>query len=234
MVSVENATLARLSRDGLDFEILVDPDLALRFRKGEQVSIENVLASQSVFSDAKKGDRVPAESLEKVFNTTDVFTIAASIIKHGELQLTTEQRRHFVAEKKKQIANMISRQGMDPKTKMPHPAARIMNAMEQAKVSVDPFRPARDQLNAVLSRIQPVLPISLEMIEIALKVPIEQAGKASSEVRKIAPVKSEEWKSDSWFAVVEIPAGMQSEIYETLNRLTAGRVEVKILKEHKI
>ncbi|MBN2330505.1 MAG: ribosome assembly factor SBDS, partial [Candidatus Aenigmarchaeota archaeon] len=194
----------------------------------------NVLAAQGVFSDAKKGDRVPDEKLEHVFKTTDVLTIAASIIKHGELQLTTEQRRHFIEEKKKQIADMISRQGMDPKTKMPHPPNRILNAMEQARVRIDPFRPARDQLHAVLTEIQPVIPISLELIDIALKVPMELAGKASSEVRKIAPVKSEEWRSDSWFAVMQIPAGMQSEIYETLNRLTAGRAEVKILKEHKL
>lgn len=234
MVSVENATLARLSRDGKEFEILVDPDLALRFRKGEDISIENVLAAQDVFSDAKKGDRIPAESLEHVFKTTDIFTIAASIIKHGELQLTTEQRRHFVEEKKKRIANIISKQGMDPKTKLPHPPNRIMNAMEQARVSVDPFRPAKDQVNAALTKIQEVLPISLELIDIAIRVPIELAGKASSEVRKIAPVKSEEWKNDSWFAIMQIPAGMQSEIYETLNHITAGRVEVKILKEHKL
>lgn len=234
MVFVENATLARLSRDGKEFEILVDPDLALRFRKGDDVSIENVLAAQDVFSDAKKGERIPTEDLEHVFKTTDIFTIAASIIKHGELQLTTEQRRHFVDEKKKRIANIISKQGMDPKTKLPHPPNRIMNAMEQARVSVDPFRPAKDQVNAALAKIQEVLPISLELIDIALRVPIELAGKACSEVRKIAPVKSEEWKNDSWFAIMQIPAGMQSEIYETLNHITAGRVEVKILKEHKL
>ena len=53
-------------------------------------------------------------------------------------------------------------------------------------------------------------------------------------MRKIAPVKSEEWKNDAWIAVLEIPAGMQADIYESLNKLTAGRVEVKIVKEYKI
>jgi len=234
MVSVEQATLARLSRDGLAFEILVDPDLALRFRKGEDVSIENVLAVQEIYSDAKKGDRVSAENLQRVFHTTDIFTIAKGIIKHGELQLTTEQRRHFVLDKKRQIANIISRQGMDPKTKTPHPPNRILNAMEQVHVNVDPFRSAKEQVNGVLSKIQSVIPISLESVEIAIRVPIEHAGKASSEVRKIAPIKNEEWKSDAWIALLEIPAGMQSEIYDSLNKLTGGSVEVKILKEHKI
>ncbi len=234
MISVEDATIARLSRDGHSFEILVDPDLALRFSKGENVSIEDTLASREIFSDARKGERAAEDDLKKVFHTTDISTVASSIIKHGNLQLTTEQRRRFVAEKRLQIANIISKQGMDPKTKLPHPPNRIMNAMEQAKVNVDPFKPANEQVNDVLSKIQAVIPISLERIEIAIRVPIEYAGKASSNIRKIAPVKSEEWKSDAWMAVIEIPAGMQADIYDSLNKLTSGKVEVKIVNGHKI
>jgi ribosome maturation protein SDO1 len=124
MVSVEDATIARMTRDGLHFEVLVDPDLALRYRKGENVSIENVLASQFIYSDSKKGEKVPDDDLQKVFHTQDIFVITSSILKHGELQLTTEQRRKFTEEKRKQIADIISKQGMDPKTRMQGPRSR--------------------------------------------------------------------------------------------------------------
>jgi ribosome maturation protein SDO1 len=234
MVSVEDATTARMTRDGLHFEILVDPDLALRYRHGEDQGIEGILAAQFVYSDAAKGEKVSGEDLKRVFRTQDIFAIAASILRHGELQLTTEQRRHFAEDKRKQIADIISRQGMDPKTRLPHPPHRIMNAMEQAKVQIDPFREAKDQLNDVLKRVQEVLPVSLERVEVAIRVPMSYAGKASSVVRSMAPVKGEEWRSDAWMAVIEIPAGMQSEIYDKLNSITGGTVETKILKEHKV
>jgi ribosome maturation protein SDO1 len=234
MVSIEDATLARLSKDGNIFEILVDPDLALKLRKGGDVGIENVLASQEIFSDAKKGDRVSGEDLQKTFHSMDIFKISESIIKHGELQITTEQRNRFAVEKKKAIADIISKQGMDPRTKTPHPPQRILNAMEQAKVNVDPFKPARNQVNEVLKKIQEIIPISLERIEIAVRVPIKLAGKVSSEIRNIALVKKEEWKSEAWIALIEIPAGMQSDVYDSLNKLTSGEVEVKIVNEHKI
>jgi ribosome maturation protein SDO1 len=100
MVSVDDATIARLSKGDAHFEILVDPDLALRFRKGESMNIENILAAQDIFSDAKKGERASEEDLKKVFGKADVFTMAASVIRHGELQLTTEQRRRFTEEEK--------------------------------------------------------------------------------------------------------------------------------------
>ncbi len=234
MVSVEDATTARMTKDGIHFEILADPDLALRFRKGENIGIENILASQFVYSDARKGEKVSGEDLHKVFRTHDIYAIAASILKHGELLLTTEQRRKFTEEKRKKIADMISKQGIDPKSKLPHPPQRILNAMEQAKVQIDPFRDAREQINAVLPKLQEVLPISLERIEVAIRVPMNYAGKASSAVRSLAPIRSEEWRSDAWMAVIEIPAGMQSEIYDKLNSLTGGTVETKILKEHKV
>jgi ribosome maturation protein SDO1 len=235
MVSLEDATIARLAKGGVTFEIMVDPDLALRYRKGEHtLDMEEVLASQNVFLDARRGERAAEKDIEKAFGKADLFSVAAAIITHGDLQLTTEQRRRFTEEKRKKIADIISRQGMDPKTKLPHPPQRIMNAMEEAHVHIDPFRPAEDQIKDVLAKIQAVIPIAMERLEVAIKVPMSHAGKASSMIREIAPVKSEEWRSDSWVAVIEIPAGMQADIYNRLNRLTGGSVEVKIIKEIKV
>ena len=156
--------------------------------------------------------------------------MAELIIKQGDLQLTTEQKRKLVEEKKKQIADLISKHGIDPKTKLPHPPTRILNAMEQAHANIDPIKPAKDQMEGVLTKIQGIIPISIERVEIAIKIPIKYAGKASSLLRNMAPVKSEEWGAQYWFALIEIPAGMQSDIYDKLNELTAGEVEVKIVK----
>lgn len=231
MVSIDKAVIAKINREGIDFEILVDPDMALEFRKGKPVSIENMLAVREVFSDAKKGDRVSDEDLQKGFGTGDIEKIAEIILKNGDIQLTTEQRRKLVEEKRLQIANIISKQGIDPKSRLPHPPQRIMNAMDEAKVNVDPFKPADKQVEEVLNKISSVIAISVERIEIAIKIPMEHAGKASSVLRQIAPIKNEEWKGDGYYALMEIPAGMQAEIYNKLNDLTHGNVDVKVIKK---
>ncbi|MEM5872233.1 MAG: ribosome assembly factor SBDS [Candidatus Aenigmatarchaeota archaeon] len=234
MVSVEDAVIARISKGGMSFEILVDPDKAFEFKKGKEIDIDSILAVKEIFKDARKGERHSSEDLRKVFNTTNFWDVAKIILKEGDLQFTTEQRHRLVEERKKEIATIISRQGMDPKTKLPHPVTRILNAMEEAKVSIDPFKSAKDQVKYVLDKIQEVLPISLEKIEVAIRVPIEYAGKANAIVREITTVKKEEWTSDYWIALIEIPAGIQADVYEKLNKLTSGKVEVKIIKEHKI
>ena len=231
MVSVDNAVVARIERSGIRFEIMVDPDLALDYKKGKDTSIENILAVREVFKDAGKGERASDNELQKGFHTTEVFRISGEIIRHGDVQITTEHRRKLVEEKEKQIANIISRQGIDPKTGLPHPAQRILNAMAEVHVHVDPFRRSADQVEAVLERIESIIPISMERIEVELRIPLQFAGKASSIIRGIAPVKKEEWKTQSWVAVIDIPAGMQSDVYNKLNELTSGQVETKIIRK---
>jgi len=160
--------------------------------------------------------------------------VAEAIVKDGEIQLTTEQKHNMREEKRKQIADIISKQGIDPKTKTPHPPQRILNAMEQAHVNIDPFKPAKEQVEIVLEKIREIIPISMERLEIAVKVPIKFAGKASSIIRQMASVLKEEWKSDCWIVMIEIPAGMQADVYGRLNELTSGQVEVKIVKEKQV
>lgn len=234
MIPLEKAVIARLNKNGIEFEILVDPDMALEFKKGKNIALENILAVPEIFKDAKKGERVSENDLLKCFHTKNIWDVVSEIIKKGEIQLTTEQKRRFIEEKKKEIADIISKQTINPQTKLPHPPSRILHAMEESHVNIDPFRPAKDQIEMVVSKIQSILPVSMERLEIAVRIPIEYAGKASSIIRNTVKIKNEEWKTDAWICLIDIPAGMQSEIYQRLNELTKGKVEVKILKEKPV
>jgi ribosome maturation protein SDO1 len=231
MVSVEDAVVARINKDNLHFEILVDSDLALEFRRGKDISLDNILAVREVFKDAGRGERASEEDLQKSFHTTDVYRIAEEVIKHGDVQITTEHRRKLTEEKRKQVADAISKQAVDPKTSLPHPPQRILNAMDEAKVQIDPFKRATEQVEPTIEKIQEILPISMERVVVELRVPLQFAGKASSVIRGLAPLKKEEWKSDAWVALIEIPAGMQSEVFGRLNELTSGQAETRVAKK---
>ncbi|MDD1647299.1 MAG: ribosome assembly factor SBDS, partial [Methanomicrobiales archaeon] len=80
MIPLDRAVVARLESHGERFELLVDPDLAVRIRHGEKVDIEEAVAAIYVFENASRGEKSPDESLEKVFQTTDFPTIAERII----------------------------------------------------------------------------------------------------------------------------------------------------------
>lgn len=229
MTAIENTILARLEKAGDKFELIVDSKLAYEYKTGAKKDLNNVLVSEEVFKDARKGDRQTSTALQKAFGTTDVFKIAEIIFRDGEVQLTTDQRRKLLEEKRLKVINWIARNCVNPRDKLPHPPQRIESAMEQAKVHVDAFKPAEEQVAAIIDKIREIIPISLEKVRVAIKVPALHAAKAYGTIKEYG-IQREEWANDgSLMCVVEIPAGVQSELYERLNRLTSGQIQTKVL-----
>ncbi|MCQ6962870.1 ribosome assembly factor SBDS [Methanolobus chelungpuianus] len=230
MVSLDESVIARLKKGKHQFEVYVDPDGAFAFRRGEKINIEDIIAVESVFSDAGQGDHVSESELESAFGTTDIMEVAKNIILHGELQLTKEQRKHILEEKTRQIITVIAQNAINPQTMTPHPPARIEKAMEEAKVHIDLYKSVEEQVNIVMKAIRPIIPIRFEEINIAVKVPGEYAAKSYGEISKFATLVRNEWQGDgSWVAVVKMPAGMQNDFYSLINHLTKGDAETKIL-----
>jgi len=100
MISLDEAVTARLESHGQRFEVLVEPDAALEISRDEfEGDLTEVIAAEDVFEDASSGDRPPEESLEEVFGTTDPLEIIPEVVKQGEIQITSEQRREMQEEK---------------------------------------------------------------------------------------------------------------------------------------
>jgi len=222
--------VARLEIKGHKFEVLVVPDLALKVKEGKNVDMREVLVGEIVYKDARKGLKASEELIKKIFGTTDPYTVAKEIIKRGELQLTAEQRRRMIEQKKKQIIAFISRNAIDPKTGLPHPPSRIEKAMEEAKVGVDPYKDVESQALQIVKAISRILPIKIAKALMQVKIPPKYSGKAYSQLQRLGEVKKTQWLSDgSLYAEIEIPAGLQQEFIDKINAITKGEAEVKVL-----
>ncbi len=230
-VDVDKAVVCRLKRSGQKFEILVDSKKALEFKKGAKIELNDILAYPSIYKDVSSTDVVAEKNLQKVFGTTDVTKVSEKILRDGELQLTTEQRREMVEQKQKQIAEIISKRGINPQTKSPHPMQRITNAMEKAGIKVDPFRDAELQVDAVVKALKVLLPISFQRVTIAIRVQPQYAGRVYSILKGIGTINKEQWLNDGSLHVeIEILAGMQEDLFDKMAKLTHGNFESKIIK----
>lgn len=230
MISLDDSVVARYKKGGKQFEVFVDPDGALDLKRGEDINIEDIIAVESVFEDANKGNLASESDIQEVFGTDDVYEIIYDIIKHGDIQLTKEQRKRMLDEKRKQIVSVISQNAINPQTKTPHPPSRIESAMSEAKVHIDLLKSVDEQVNSVLKAIRPIIPIRFEEVEVAVKIPASYAAKSYGEITRFGTLEKEEWQNDgSWVAVVKIPAGMQNDFYSLVNRLTKGEAETKLL-----
>ena len=232
MVDVNNAIIARLKKEGNSFEILVDCDKAIEFRKGNLDSLNDVLATNEIFSDVKQGERASEEDIRKAFHTIDTKEIATTIIKKGEVQLTTEHKNKLRDVKRKQIASLIHRNAIDPKSGLPHPLARIENAMEEARVRVDEFKDAEEQVQDVINKLRVQIPLKIETRELEVRIPSQNAGAAYGNVKRKSKILREEWLDNGDLKLfLEIPAGVQEELENELSKMTKGNYELKILKK---
>ena len=227
----DKLTTVRLTIDGEHFEILVRPDPALNHKLGRRVELSQVVAMDEVYSDSSKGLRVSVEKFQKYFNTTDIFKVEQEILKKGELLLTTEQRRTLVEEKKKQIVTLIARNYIDPKTGLPHPPLRIEQAMQEIRVSIEPFRTAEEQSKEVVEALRRVLPLKSERIKLVVKVPPQFAAQSLGVLKSHAEIKKDEWGADGGLtALVEIPAGMHPKLLDRLGAVSKGSAQATLLR----
>ncbi len=226
----EHINTARLKKGSDVFEIVIDPEKAVAARHGK-ADIRDALRVQKVFSDAKKGMLASEQRMQAVFGTADALEVAKKIISDGNIQVTAEYRQKLLEQKRLQVVDFIRRNGVDPRTHAPHPAQRIEAAMVEAKVKIDEFKPAEQQVQDVLKALRPILPIKFEMKEIELTIPAQFASKAHSTVKMFGKILREEWMNDgSWKGVIEVPGGMEQELYDRLNALMHGGLVSKVIR----
>jgi len=79
MISIEDAAEARISKKGKTYEILVDCEKAIKYKSGVITDINEVLVTNDIYSDAKKGLKHSEQDLEDAFGTVDALKIADDV-----------------------------------------------------------------------------------------------------------------------------------------------------------
>ena len=249
--------IGRMEKSGRTFEMLMDSnkaweakklireDIDKRLKAGKEktrpsiddviknpkIDLELIFESFTVFEDLKRGKKATDGDMEAVFNTTDGMRIAGQILLEGEIHWTKAQREEERQKKLKKIISIISKNAINPQNKKPHPVQRIEKAIQEAFVKIDLMRNAEEQVDDVVKKIQTIIPIRMEQVEMAIKIPSAFTAKGYNIVAQLAQIKKEEWQSDgSWVSVISLPAGLQMELIDKLNKLTHGRIQTKILK----
>jgi ribosome maturation protein SDO1 len=224
-------TTVRLVLEGEHYEILVSPDAALSYKQGKQVEPSSVIMVDDVFTDSSKGLRANAENLRKHFKTEDHAKAAVEVLRRGELQLTQEQRKRLLEDKKKAVIALISKNFVDPKTSLPHPPLRIEQAMQEARVAIDPFQDAVEQTKLVVEKIRTILPMKSERLKLLVRVSPQYSGQTIGVLKTYGEILKEEWGADGTLsAIVEIPAGSQPGLLDKLGSSTKGAAQATVVR----
>lgn len=223
------STISRLTLHGEKFEIIVAPDPALSFKLTGKGDVRKILLVDEVYSDSKKGLRVPSEKLKKFFGTIDVYTIAERILREGELQLTGEQRRRMIESKRQQIVAMLSKLLLEPSTGNPIPSLRIEQSLSQSSVSIDPFKPPEEQVKNVAKALRQVLQFKVNEVVLTLTCPQTLSNDVYGFANSMGEVDQTRVQKDkSVKIVVRMPSVTMSYFLEGLGKKYGDQVKVDI------
>ena len=226
-----DVTLVKYSFEGEKFEIMVKPDPALDYKLGKKKDISAVLVSDDIYTDSGKGTRPSTEKLLKAFNTEDQIVIAEMILQKGDLNLTTDQRRKMIEEKRKQIVHFIAKTYVDPKTHLPHPPLRIEQAMKDGRVSVDPQKNVDEQVKDIVEKLRSIIALKSENLQLEIIIPAQFASQSYAVLKSVGSLKKEEWQNNgSLKAILEIPAAARPNVIDRLGSITKGSATVEVVQ----
>ena len=219
-------TIARIKKMGKDFEVMVDLDNALKFKKGLSTFIE--AESNRVFSDSKRGLSAPNSDLMTAFGTDDVSAITQVIVKKGEILVTQEHRDEEKEKKMKQVVDIIVRSATDQNGR-PYTPDKIKSSLEQAHVNIKNV-PAENQIKEIIMELSKIIPIRIETKTFEVTIPAIYTGQAYS---IISPYKEEErWLDNGDLrANVAVSGAMILPFFDKLNSITHGSAQTKEIKE---
>ena len=223
---MSKTVIAKYSTNGEEFEIFIDSDMAYEYITGKRKDPLSVLEAEEIFKNANKGERQSQEKIKKIFGTEDLAKIVDTILKKGDVPITTEQRHKLVEEKRKQIINIIAVNSIDPRTNAPHTPIRIEGALEQAHIVIDPFKNANEQVDSIIKKINTIIPLKFATAHLEIRIPASFANRCYGTLKQYG-LKSEEWQNDGSLKVsVEFPAGLKQEFFDKINGLTKGEAQI--------
>ena len=226
-----DVTVVRFSYEGEKFEIMVKPDPALDYKLGKKKDLSAVLVSDEIYTDSGKGTKPSTEKLLKAFKTEDLAEIAQIIMQKGNLNLTTDQRRKMIENKRKQIVEFIAKTYVDPKTHLPHPPLRVEQAMKDARVSIDPQKNVDEQVKDIVEKLRSIIALKSESLQLEIIIPAQYASQSYAVLKSVGSLKTEEWQNNgSLKAILEIPAAARPNVIDRLGSITKGSASVEVVK----
>lgn len=196
--------------------------------------IDEVLQTNSVFTNVSKGKIAKKEDLLKAFNTDDINEICKEILAKGELQVSDKERHSQLDSLFKDIATNVADKCVNPESKRPYPVTMIEKAMKDIHFSVKPNRNAKQQALDVIPMLRESIPLERARMRLKIVFSGKDAKKLKDKIVKIcATIEEEHWDSGTVTLICLIDPGQYRTIDDLLRTDTkgAGTLELLNLKE---
>ena len=147
-VKLTNVSVVRLKKGGKRFELACYKNKVLEWRSGVTKDLDEVVQSETIFSNVGKGQVARKDDLLKAFGaTTSEREMLLQILAKGELQVSEKERSNILGDLSKEIATLVADLTVHPETKRPYTLTMIEKIINDIHYSIHPTRSAKQQVN---------------------------------------------------------------------------------------
>ncbi|MCG3216458.1 MAG: ribosome assembly factor SBDS [Candidatus Heimdallarchaeota archaeon] len=230
-IDLKGKSIVRYEKHGRRYEMLVNPQPAWMFIQGEEVEIDDIFEVYDIYENISRGVKATQDDVDVAFENMTDREMAIKILRDGKLQLTADQRNEILKEKRAEIVDFIHIHCINPRENTPIPKDRIDKAIIDLGVNISYKEEAKNQALEIIDLLKPVMPIRLESIKLAIKIPPTYTGSLYGYVISAGNLIQEEWLTDGSLAVlIQIPSGTQADFLEQITSRTKGKAQVKVLE----
>ncbi|GFP80226.1 ribosome maturation protein sbds [Phtheirospermum japonicum] len=227
-----NVAVVRLKKHGNRFEIACYKNKVLSWRSHVEKDLDEVLQSQTVYSNVSKGVLAKAKDLMAAFGTDDQAKICLEILEKGELQVAGKERESQLSSQFRDIATIVMQKTINPETQRPYTISMIERLMHDIHFAVDPNSSSKKQALEVIRELQKQFPIKRSPMRLRLTVPAENI---SSLVEKLkswnSAIISRDESGTKLSVICELEPGLFREC-DSFVRSLQGRLDMLAVNVH--
>ncbi|XP_009384217.2 uncharacterized protein LOC135652410 [Musa acuminata AAA Group] len=227
-----NVAIVRLKKHGVRFEIACYKNKVLSWRSGVEKDLDEVLQSQTVYSNVSKGILAKSKDLIAAFGTDDQSKICLEILDKGELQVAGKERESQLSSQFRDIATIVMQKTINSETQRPYTISMIERLMHEIHFAVDPNKSSKKQALEVIRELQKHFPIRRSPMRLRLIVPEKNIPTLMEKLNVWnATVTSKDESGSHPSVVCEMEPGLFRDCDAVMRNLQ-GRLEILAVSVH--
>ncbi|KAL2611634.1 hypothetical protein R1flu_023326 [Riccia fluitans] len=228
-----NIAVVRLKKHGNRFEIACYKNKVLSWRSRVEKDIDEVLQTQTVFSNVSKGVLAKSKDLIQAFGTDDHEKICLEILEKGELQVADKEREAQLSSQFRDIATIVMHKTVNPESERPYTISMIERLMKEVHFAVDSNKNSKQQSLELIRELTKHFPITRARMRLKLVVALSKKNVLLERLSAWSAVIENQEEANKLFNVVcQIEPGHFREC-DILVRDLEGRLEVASMAVQK-
>jgi|UniRef100_A0AC35FRT2 ribosome maturation protein SDO1 len=170
-----NVAVVRMKKAGKRFEIACYKNKVVNWRNKTEKNLDEVLQSETVFTNVSKGQVAKTADLTAAFGMDDHLEICKLILEKGDLQVSDKERAATTESSFKEVATMIADMCVNPDTKRPYSHAVIEKALKDSHFSIKANRSIKQHALEAIPKLQESIKLERAKMRIRVALPAKES-----------------------------------------------------------